>query len=156
MQDVMPAIVSALHQLSAVIWVGGMFFAYVALRPAAATQLEPPQRLALWDKVFSRFFLWVWMAIVILPTTGFWMVFNLFADFGILRPHVHLMTALGLLMILVFLFVYFVPYLRLRLALMSNDLPAAGRHLGTIRKAIGFNLLLGLIVVTAASAGRYL
>ena len=36
-----------LHLLSAVIWVGGMFFAYMVLRPAAATLLEPPQRLPL-------------------------------------------------------------------------------------------------------------
>ena len=37
----------ALHLVAAVIWVGGMFFAYMALRPAAATVLEPPARLQL-------------------------------------------------------------------------------------------------------------
>ena len=44
-----------LHLLAAVVWVGGMFFAYVALRPAAA-QLEPPARLTLWVGVFKIFF----------------------------------------------------------------------------------------------------
>ena len=46
----------ALHLLSAVIWVGGMFFAHMALRPAAAQVLEPPHRLQLWVQVFKRFF----------------------------------------------------------------------------------------------------
>ena len=44
------------HLLSIVVWVGGMFFAYVILRPSAADILQPPERLRLWDKVFSRFF----------------------------------------------------------------------------------------------------
>ena len=35
----------SLHVLAAVIWVGGMFFAWIVLRPVAASQLEPPARL---------------------------------------------------------------------------------------------------------------
>lgn len=35
-----------LHVLSAVVWVGGMFFAWMALRPVAASLLEPPPRVA--------------------------------------------------------------------------------------------------------------
>ena len=38
------ALAITLHILGAVIWVGGMFFAYMALRPVAAALLEPPQR----------------------------------------------------------------------------------------------------------------
>ena len=37
-----------LHLLGVVVWVGGMFFAYMALRPVAATVLGPPLRLGLW------------------------------------------------------------------------------------------------------------
>jgi len=36
-----------LHFLATVIWVGGMFFAYMALRSVAASLLEPAQRLPL-------------------------------------------------------------------------------------------------------------
>ena len=60
-----------LHVLAAVVWVGGMFFAYAALRPVAVSQLEPPLRLALWAGVFSKFFPWVFVAIAILLITGF-------------------------------------------------------------------------------------
>jgi len=63
-----------LHSLAAIIWVGGMFFAYMALRPSAAEVLEPPLRLTLWAKVFSKFFPWVWASIVVLFGTGYWMV----------------------------------------------------------------------------------
>ena len=45
----------ALHSLSAVLWVGGMFFAHQVLRPAVAA-LEPGPRLTLWSRVLGRFF----------------------------------------------------------------------------------------------------
>ena len=34
-----------LHVLAVVIWVGGMLFAHMQLRPVAADQLEPPVSL---------------------------------------------------------------------------------------------------------------
>ncbi len=45
------ALAFLLHVLSAVVWVGGMFFAYLCLRPAAAA-LSTPERVALqWGRV---------------------------------------------------------------------------------------------------------
>ena len=52
-----------IHILAVLVWVGGMFFAYVILRPSAVITLQPPERLCLWDAVFKRFFGWVWVAI---------------------------------------------------------------------------------------------
>jgi len=49
------AIASVLHVVAAVIWVGGMFFAYVCLRPAVGA-LEPPARCRLWRVALGRFF----------------------------------------------------------------------------------------------------
>ncbi len=46
----------SLHLLASVIWVGGMFFAFMFLRPAAANLLEAEQRFPLWANVFKRFF----------------------------------------------------------------------------------------------------
>jgi hypothetical protein len=46
----------ALHVLAALIWVGGMFFAWLILRPAAVSALTGPARLTLWLEVFRRFF----------------------------------------------------------------------------------------------------
>jgi uncharacterized membrane protein len=145
-----------LHILATVIWVGGMFFAYMALRPVAAGLLEPPLRLMLWSKVFARFFPWVWAAVIILPATGLWMVLSVFGGFGHVAPSIHVMTAIGVVMILLYLHVFFAPYRRMNQALADNDIPEAGRRLAQIRIIIGINLALGLIVTVVASAGRYL
>ncbi len=149
------AIAIVLHILATVVWVGGMFFAYMALRPVAASLLEPPQRLPLWSQVFARFFTWVWAAVILLPVTGVWMVQSVFGGFAHVGAHVHVMTGLGGLMILLYLHVFFAPYRHMKQALVANDLPEAGRRLAQIRIMIGINLTLGLIVATVASAGRY-
>lgn len=140
-----------LHLLAAVIWVGGMFFAYMALRPVAATLLEPPLRLPLWSQTFARFFPWVWTAVVVLPVTGYWMIFHVFGGFAFVGLHVHLMHGIGLGMIALFLHINFAPYRRMNRAIAAGNFPEAGRHLGQIRRLIGINLILGLITVTIAA-----
>ena len=146
----------ALHILSAVIWVGGMFFAYMALRPAAVAVLEPPLRLKLWVESFKRFFLWVWLSVILIMATGYWMVFAVFGGFDAIGLHIHLMHGIGIVMVLIYLHVFFAPYRRLRLALVIEDYAEGGRRLGQIRTLVGLNLTLGLCVIAIASAGRYL
>lgn len=143
----------ALHLLAAVIWVGGMFFAYMVLRPAAL-RLEPPHRLALWGDVFARFFAWVWAIVVVLPLTGLWLMFRLFGGMGSSPLYVHLMLALGLAMIAVYLHVYFAPYRRLRAALGRQDWQGGAAALAGIRRLVGINLVLGLTIAALVAAGR--
>jgi hypothetical protein len=50
----------SVHNLAVVIWVGGMFFALVVLRPSAG-HLDPAVCLALWERVLQRFFVWSWL-----------------------------------------------------------------------------------------------
>src|SRR6266536_3512554 len=76
----MTALALALHILGAVVWVGGMFAIYVCLRPALGT-LEPPQRLRLMRVTFQKFFPWVWLAILLLLASGYWMLFMTFGGF---------------------------------------------------------------------------
>jgi uncharacterized membrane protein len=146
----------AIHILSAVIWVGGMFFAYNALRPAAAQVLEPPLRLELWVQVFRRFFAWVWLSITLLLITGYWMLFQYFGGFANSGLHIHLMHGGGILMVFIYLHVFFAPYRRLRHAVIVQDYPLAGAQLNMIRRLVGLNTIIGLLVITIASAGRYL
>ena len=150
------SIAITLHLLAVVIWVGGMFFAYMALRPVAATVLEPPLRLTLWSQTFARFFPWVWGAVILLPLTGYWMILNVFGGFGGLALYIHIMQGLGILMTLIFLHVYFAPYPRLKRAVAAGDFPTAGKQLATIRVLIGTNLIIGLVLIVIASGGRYL
>lgn len=144
------------HMLAAVIWIGGMFFAWMILRPVAADQLEPPQRLKLWSGVFARFFPWVWAAIIALPVTGLFLVYRLFGGIGGSPLFVHLMLTLGTAMVLIYLHVYFAPYRRLRAAVTAQDWAAGGRALGTIRKLVGLNLLLGMLLLAGVAGGRFL
>ncbi len=141
------------HLLAAVLWVGGMFFAYVVLRPAAL-RLEPPQRLTLWTDVFARFFPWVSAIVVALPLTGLWLIFSLFGGMGNSPVYVHVMLVLGLTMIALYLHVYFAPYRRLRRATAQQDWPAGAAALAGIRRLVGLNLALGLLLTALVAAGR--
>ena len=143
-----------LHTLSAVVWVGGMFFAHQVLRPAAV-MLEPGPRLMLWSRVLGRFFAWVFAAIVLLLLTGYAMVFGLYAGFAGIGLHVQLMQGIGILMVLLFLHLYFAPWRRFRTAVARQDWAEGGRQLGQIRTIVTINLVLGVIVVAIGSSGRY-
>jgi uncharacterized membrane protein len=146
------AIAVALHMLAAVVWVGGMFFAYLALRPALAEH-GVLARAHLWTAVFRRFFPWVWASIVVLLATGFFMIFNAFGGFRQTPFFVQLMMTLGLLMMLLFAHVFFVCYRRLRHSVEVNGEPEARQAMNQIRRIILVNLVLGLIVIFAAASG---
>ena len=144
------SIAISLHALAAMVWVGGMFFAYMALRPVAAKILEPAVRLALWSRTLTRFFVWVWLAVIVIPVTGYWMIFSAFNGFAGVAWYVHVMQALGIVMILIFLHVFFAPFMRLRRAVNEENYQEGGKSLAQIRKLIGLNLLIGLITVITA------
>lgn len=145
-----------LHVLAVVVWVGGMFFAYMALRPVAASLLEPPQRLPLWDGVFAKFFPWVWLAIALILASGYWMLLGPFGGFAQAPLYVHVMNGLGLVMMAIFLHVYFAPYQRLRKAVAAQNWQEGGKNLAQIRVLVGINTLLGLLTISIATAGKYL
>jgi uncharacterized membrane protein len=52
--------------------------------------------------------------------------------------------------------VYFAPFRRLKQAVADKDPQAGGVQVGKIRRLVGINLILGLIVVAIGSGGRYL
>ncbi|HLP99290.1 MAG TPA: CopD family protein [Sideroxyarcus sp.] len=141
-----------LHLLSVVVWIGGMFFAYMVLRPAAVDVLQPPERLRLWDNVFRRFFNWVWGALGLILATGFYMIYQ----YGGMAhaPHfVHVMLLLGLTMAGIYGYVFFSCYVQLNLHVGKERWKEAGEILGKIRKLVGLNLTLGLLTIAVAVIG---
>ena len=148
------AIQVSLHILAAIVWIGGMFFAVLVLRPSAGP-LEPPERLALWRRVFARFFPWVWLSLVVLLGTGYGMMFEGFEGFADSPLHVHLMLGIGWLMVLIYLHLWFVPYKRFKAALDAGDPPVAAKNLNQIRWIVTTNLALGLINAVIGASGRY-
>ena len=154
--NTMMSIAVTLHLFAAVIWVGGMFFAHQVLRPVAADQLEPPPRQMLWVGVFNRFFPWVWVAIAVLYLTGYWMIFGFYNGFGSVRPFVHTMNGLGMIMTAIYLYVYFVPFQGLKKAVIAQAWPVGKGHIDRIRMMVGINTLLGLLTIAVGAGGRYL
>lgn len=142
------------HSLSAVVWVGGMFFAHQALRPAAAA-LDPGPRLLLWSRVLARFFAWVIATIVLLLASGFALIIAVLGGFSRIGLHIQLMMGIGIFMMLLFFHIYFAPWRRFRAALARSDWTEGGRQLSQIRLVVTINLVLGLIVVAIGSSGRY-
>lgn len=142
-----------LHLLGVVVWVGGMFFAYMALRPVAAQLLEPPQRLPLWAGVFQKFFPWVWLSVVLILLSGLMMIANR-GGFAGLPVTVHVMFTIGLVMTAVFVYVFFIPFARLRRFAAAQEWKSAGAALAVIRQLVGFNLILGLLNIVVAIMGR--
>jgi uncharacterized membrane protein len=138
--------VLAVHVLCAVIWVGGMFFAYVVLRPSLSV-LEPIQRIALHTQVFRRFFLVVWHVMPLILVSGFAVLFGVYGGPASVGWNVHLMMLLGLIMSAVFLLIVFGPYARFR---RTTDRTTAAACIDRIRKLIGVNLVLGIVTVVVA------
>jgi len=146
------SILKALHVLGVVVWVGGMAFALMVLRPSLGV-LEPPQRLALHGAVFTRFFRIVWHAMPIILLTGYAMLFGYYGGFGGVNAAVHLMHLFGLIMAAVFIYIVFSPWPMLRTALETDDRAGAIVSLDRIRKLILLNLWLGLATVAIAAFG---
>jgi uncharacterized membrane protein len=141
----------SVHILGIIVWVGGMFFAHQALRPAIAEVLDPPQRLSLWVATFKHFFLWVWIAIILVLVSGLWML-SLYPKAPMFM---HIMSGLGVVMMLLFLHVFFAPYKKLKKAVIEERWADGAKALAQIRLLVGINLSIGLITAIVAMAGKF-
>ncbi len=141
-----------LHILGVVVWIGGMFFAYVALRPAAAKLLEPPQSLPLWRETLTNFFRWVWTAIIFILVSGLYMMDQMGRG-STIPLYVWVMFGIGIVMMMIFLHIFFAPYARLRRFVDAQDWKSGGAALAQIRLLVGINLILGLAVIFISTLG---
>ncbi|MBF0213905.1 MAG: CopD family protein [Magnetococcales bacterium] len=148
------AIALLLHLMAATLWVGGMFFALLILRPAALP-LDIPNRVGLWTRVLERFMVVVWAAVITLPVTGYWMIFEGFGGMQGISRHIRIMEGVGWCMIALFLLLYFRSYRPMRRMAQQLLIPETGLYIERIRKIVLVNLILGLITFAAAGAGRY-
>ena len=147
-------ILVTLHVLAAVVWVGGMFFAYMVLRQSVGP-LEPAVRLALWHRIFRRFFPWVWASIVLLLVSGYGMLFVYLGGFAGAGLHIHVMQGTGIVMMLLFLYLFFAPWRRFSQAIEREAFPEAAKELDQIRRIVAINLVLGLLTVIVGASGRF-
>ena len=142
-----------LHLFAVVIWIGGMFFAYNILRPACA-EMATPVRLRLWVDSLRSFFKWVWLAAIILPTSGVALILKMYGSMGATPWPIHAMLAIGMLMIILFIIAFFRPWRSLKLGVLNTDWPSANSGLKGVRIIVAMNLHLGLLTIALAAASR--
>lgn len=142
-------ILLSLHLLSAVVWVGGMFFAHFCLRPAALDVLLPPQRLALWAATLKRFLFFVAVAVTVLLATGL----ELIHQAGFLSAPLgwHVMAVLGVLMACVFTYIYAILFPKFIAHCERSAWVDAGQVQNKIRQLVSLNLAIGTVVMIAAA-----
>ena len=139
----------ALHLLGVVVWVGGMAFALLILRPSLVV-LEPVQRLDLHAQVFRRFFRLVWHTMPLVLLSGYAMLFGYFGGFAGANWGVHVMHLTGLVMAGIFVWIIIGPWKAFRAAGPTGDRAAP---LAQIRRLIATNLLLGAVTIVVAAIG---
>jgi uncharacterized membrane protein len=105
--------------------------------------------------VFKRFFLIVWIIVVALPLTGYARVFMDFGGFAVAGNAVNAMHVIGLIMIVLFVYLYAAPYKKFQAAVAASEWPVAAGHLNRIRQIIHANMMLGLITVVIGASGRF-
>jgi uncharacterized membrane protein len=156
---VLYASLKALHLLAIVVWIGGMFFMQVCLRPAAAEVLEPPARVRLFHAAMRRFFAVVTVAIGIVLLSGAAMigmasheatrsglVFNMPLDW-------YVMVALFVVMVLVFTHIRLALFPRLDAAIAAGAWPSAAATIAAIRWEVLINLVIGVFIIVVVRLG---
>jgi uncharacterized membrane protein len=152
------AALKAIHLLSLIAWLGGMFYTLACLRPALAV-LDAPSRPRLMGEVLRRFLAVVDVAVGLMVVSGLSMLylawraaagpglsFNMPLDW-------YVMIVLGVLMFAIYGHVRAGPFRQLQRALGSNDASASAAALGQTRKWVTVNLVLGAIVVVVMKLG---
>ncbi len=143
------------HLACAIVWMGGMAFMLLVLRPAAVATLEAQPRTRLMVAVMRRFFAAVGIAIAGLLATGGHLYASSFraskADLGagVVPLGWDLMLGLGVLMFLIFGHIYFAGFRKFRRAVEAADWPVAGQAAARINTLVVTNFCLGWLAIAA-------
>src|SRR5262249_4793947 len=97
----------------------------------------------------------VWASVLLLLASGYWMLITSFGGFAHAPLYVNLMQTIGLVMVVLYAYVFHGPWLAFKRAVDSQQWPDAARSLHRIRQVSTGNLPLGLIVVIIGGTGRY-
>ena len=140
-------LITAIHLLCVVLWIGGTAFILITLRPAAAA-LEAPARLALHGAVFRRFFRLVWQIMPMAIIAGLLLRILSYSHQPVPWP-VSLMQGLGVLMGAIFVGMALVPARRFQAKLADGT--ATAEDMIPIRRLLLLNLVLGTIILIAVA-----
>ncbi len=153
------ASLKAVHLLAVIVWIGGMFFMLMCLRPAAAEVLEPPSRVRLMHATLRRFFRAVTLAALAALASGAVMVGLVWRDrasaglaFNMPLDR-YAMIVLFFVMLAVFAHVRLSLFRRVEQAVAVQAWPTAAAALGAIRWEVAINLVIGTFIVVMVRLG---
>jgi uncharacterized membrane protein len=148
-------LVKLIHLVAAILWMGGMAFMLLALRPAAIALLQLPERLMLMGAVWKRFFPIILVSIVALFTTGTNLYTTTFRAIkaatgqGTVPLGWNLMLVLGLLMMAIFAYIFWVAYTKFKRAMAVQDWPLAANAAAQVHVCMVINFTLGWLAIAA-------
>jgi uncharacterized membrane protein len=143
-----------LHIVATIVWLGGLFLLCVVLQ-STTRNMELKAALLLWHKVLSRFFVWAWISMALIVGSGIALVSLKFGGFAG-APALHRGNMLiGIPAIILYGYVYFVPWQRCRRAMARSDWGVAEKALAQARKIMTVVLALGLAASAVSAFGRY-
>jgi uncharacterized membrane protein len=140
-------LVTAIHLLCVVLWVGGMAFLLVTLRPSMAA-IDPAARLVLQGAVFRRFFRLVWQIMPMAIVSGLLLLILSYSHQA-LPWEVMVMQTGGVLMAAIFIGMVLVPNKRFQAKLADGTATAA--DVAPIRRLIWLSLGIGTIILISVA-----
>lgn len=144
-----------LHLVAAIVWMGGMAFMLLALKPAAIALLEPQPRARLMGAVWQRFFAMVIVSIVVLLATGTHLYTAAFkaakaaTGVGSVALGWNVMLVLGITMMLIFGHIYFAGFKRFKRAVAAGEWPVAAKAAAQVQALVLANFILGWLAIAA-------
>jgi uncharacterized membrane protein len=143
-----------LHTLAVIVWLGGLFLLCVSFYPSVR-QLESATALSLWHRILSLFFIWAWISMLLILVSGIAMIFLAFGGFSGI-PSIHRWNMLlGIPAMVLFGYLYFVPWRHFRHAMSTDDRLTAERSIRRTRTILVIILVLGVVASVVSVAGRY-
>jgi uncharacterized membrane protein len=148
------AIVHAVHQIGAIVWIGSLFFVRLVLLPSTGALKRPMSRMRVRLQAYKRLFRWGWVGLLIVWGSGLWSLKIM--EPAMLPTHVLMMAGMAAAMVLLHLVGFFAFYLNMAAAVEEDRLIRAAKNNYWMRKLIWINLLLGLAATVLGASGAYL
>lgn len=121
-----------LHILFTIVWIGGMIYSLIFLKPALREILPEESRGKFLKSVLSRFFVAVWLSIIVIFITGMGLWHGYRKDFSE-NTLFHIKLFSFGLMVVIFSYIYFLLFKRNKIAPIPN--------------LISINLILGILIL---------
>jgi uncharacterized membrane protein len=140
-------LVTAIHLLCVVLWVGGMAFLLLTLRPSVSV-IDPTARLALQGAVFRRFFRSIWQVMPMAIVSGLLLLILSYSHHALPWPVMVMQTG-GVLMAAIFIGMVLVPNKRFQAKLAAGA--ATAEDIVPIRRLIWLSLGIGAVILVCVA-----